>query len=103
MAHAIVSFLLDQLKSIPQDQVKEKWRLVTGLEQEVETLTKNLRAIQAVLEDAEQRQMKLDKAVTCQKNCLSRWSTPSLVGKENKRRMEDEEPQSRSCKCLKKK
>ncbi|KAH9751758.1 hypothetical protein KPL71_014425 [Citrus sinensis] len=64
MAHAIVSSLLDQLKSIAQDQVKEKWRLVTGVEQEVGKLTTNLQVIQAVLEDAEQRQMKQDKAVT---------------------------------------
>ncbi|KAL9451399.1 hypothetical protein AB3S75_013043 [Citrus x aurantiifolia] len=64
MAHAIVSSLLDQLKSIAQDQVKEKWRLVTGVEHEVGKLTTNLQAIQAVLEDAEQRQMKQDKAVT---------------------------------------
>ncbi|KAK9217880.1 hypothetical protein WN943_006510 [Citrus x changshan-huyou] len=60
MAHAIVSSLLDQLKSIAQ----EKWRLVTGVEHEVGKLTTNLQAIQAVLEDAEQRQMKQDKAVT---------------------------------------
>ncbi|XP_024039272.1 disease resistance protein RGA2-like [Citrus clementina] len=64
MAHALVSSLLDQLKSIAQDQVKEKWRLVTDVEQEVGKLTTNLQAIQAVLEDAEQRQMKQDKAVT---------------------------------------
>ncbi|KAL9448291.1 hypothetical protein AB3S75_015713 [Citrus x aurantiifolia] len=64
MAHAIVSSLLDQLKSIAQDQVKEKWRLVTGVEQQVGKLTTNLQAVQAVLEDAEQRQMKQDKAVT---------------------------------------
>ncbi|XP_024045788.1 putative disease resistance protein RGA3 [Citrus clementina] len=64
MAHALVSSLLDQLKSIAQNQVKEKWRLVTGVEQQVGKLTTNLQAIQAVLEDAEQRQMKQDKAVT---------------------------------------
>ncbi|KAH9751839.1 hypothetical protein KPL71_014461 [Citrus sinensis] len=60
MAHALVSSLLDQLNSIAQ----EKWRLVTGVEQEVGKLTTNLQAIQAVVEDAEQRQMKQDKAVT---------------------------------------
>ncbi|KAH9751809.1 hypothetical protein KPL71_014444 [Citrus sinensis] len=60
MARAIVSSLLDQLNSIAQ----EKWRLLTGVEQEVGKLTTNLQAIQAVLEDAEQRQMKQDKAVT---------------------------------------
>ena len=64
MAHAIVSALLDQLNSIAQDQVKEKWRLVTGVEQQVGKLTTNLQTIQAVLEDAEQRQMKQDKVVT---------------------------------------
>ena len=58
MAHALVSSLLDQLKSIAQDQVKEKWRLVTGVEHEVGKLTTNLQAIQAVLIDAEQRQVK---------------------------------------------
>ena len=60
MAHAIVSSLLDQLKSIAQ----EKWRLVTSVEQEVGKLTTNLQDIQAVLEDAERRHMKQDKAVT---------------------------------------
>ncbi|XP_024039265.1 disease resistance protein RGA2-like [Citrus clementina] len=60
MALAIVCALLDQLNSIAQ----EKWRLLTGVEQEVGKLTTNLQAIQAVLEDAEQRQMKQDRAVT---------------------------------------
>ncbi|XP_024039286.1 disease resistance protein RGA2-like [Citrus clementina] len=60
MAHALVSSLLDQLNSIAQ----EKWRLLTGVEQEVGKLTTNLQAIQAVLEDAEQRQMKQGRAVT---------------------------------------
>ncbi|KAH9751756.1 hypothetical protein KPL71_014423 [Citrus sinensis] len=49
-----------RLNSIAQ----EKWRLVTGVEHEVGKLTTNLQAIQAVLEDAEQRQMKQDNAVT---------------------------------------
>ncbi|XP_024039271.1 disease resistance protein RGA2-like [Citrus clementina] len=89
MADAIVSALLDQLNSIAQDRMKEKWRLVTGVEQEVGKLTTNLQAIQAVLEDAEQRQMKQDKAVTVwldqlrdasydMEDVLEEWTTARL-------------------------
>ncbi|KAH9751754.1 hypothetical protein KPL71_014421 [Citrus sinensis] len=50
MVDAIVSSLLEQLISVAADEVKK--------------LTSNLQAIRGVLEDAEQRQMQLDKAVT---------------------------------------
>ncbi|KAH9685802.1 hypothetical protein KPL70_014102 [Citrus sinensis] len=64
MAHAIVSSLLDQLISVAADEVKQQVRLVTGVEHEVGKLTTNLQSFQAVLEDAEQRQLEKEKAVT---------------------------------------
>ena len=64
MVDAIVSSLMEQLISVAADEVKQQVRLVTGVRQEVKQLTSNLQAIRAVLEDAEQRQMQLDQAVT---------------------------------------
>ncbi|KAK9214455.1 hypothetical protein WN944_006447 [Citrus x changshan-huyou] len=64
MVDAIVSSLLVQLSSVAADEVKQQVRLVTGVEEEVKKLTRNLRAIRAVLEDAEKRQMQRDNAVT---------------------------------------
>ncbi|GAY69108.1 hypothetical protein CUMW_269480 [Citrus unshiu] len=64
MVDAIVSSLLEQLISVAADKVKQQVRLVTGVREQVKKLTSNLQAIRAVLEDAEQRQMQQDKAVT---------------------------------------
>ncbi|XP_024039245.1 putative disease resistance protein RGA4 [Citrus clementina] len=64
MVDAIVSSLLEQLISVAADEVKQQVRLVTGVREEVKKLTSNLQAIRAVLDDAEQRQMQQDKAVT---------------------------------------
>ncbi|KDO38388.1 hypothetical protein CISIN_1g043083mg, partial [Citrus sinensis] len=64
MVDAIVSSLLEQLISVAADEVKQQVRLLTGVREEVKKLTSNLQAIRAVLEDAEQRQMQQDKAVT---------------------------------------
>ncbi|KAH9685783.1 hypothetical protein KPL70_014089 [Citrus sinensis] len=64
MVDAIVSSLLGQLTSVAADEVKQHVRLVTGVGEEVKKLTSNLRAIRAVLEDAEKRQMQRDNAVT---------------------------------------
>ncbi|KAL9448300.1 hypothetical protein AB3S75_015721 [Citrus x aurantiifolia] len=64
MVDAIVSSLLEQLISVAADEVKQHVRLVTGVREEVKKLTSNLRAIRAVLEDAEKRQMQRDNTVT---------------------------------------
>ncbi|KAJ4718811.1 Disease resistance protein [Melia azedarach] len=58
MFDAIISPLLEQLISMAFQEAGERVRLVTGVEDEVKKLTSNFRAIQAVLADAEQRQMK---------------------------------------------
>ncbi|XP_050368205.1 putative disease resistance protein RGA3 [Argentina anserina] len=57
MAEALVNVLLERLATITFDKVGEEFRLVTGVEKEVMCLTRNLEAIRAVLEDAEQRQV----------------------------------------------
>ncbi|XP_044480563.1 putative disease resistance protein RGA3 [Mangifera indica] len=62
MAEAIVSFVLKQLGSVPSEQasgyITKQVSLVGDVDEEVEKLTHNLEAIQAVLFDAEQKQMK---------------------------------------------
>ncbi|XP_044496549.1 putative disease resistance protein RGA1 [Mangifera indica] len=62
MAEAIVSFALKQLGSILSEQasgyIRKQVSLVGDVDEEVDKLTNNLRAIQAVLFDAEQKQMK---------------------------------------------
>ncbi|XP_031282927.1 putative disease resistance protein RGA3 [Pistacia vera] len=58
MAEAIVSAVLEQLTSIIKEQIQQEARLVAGVSKEVKKLTNNLQVIQAVLVDAEQRQVK---------------------------------------------
>ena len=62
MVDAIVSPLLQQLISFAAQEVTQPVKLVTGVEQEVKKLTSHLQAIRAVIDDAEERQVK-DKAV----------------------------------------
>ncbi|XVF30983.1 hypothetical protein REPUB_Repub16aG0106200 [Reevesia pubescens] len=56
MAEAIVSTILEKLKTITIEKASEAWRLVTGVEKEVKRLESNFEAIQYELEDAEERQ-----------------------------------------------
>ncbi|XP_020414925.1 putative disease resistance protein RGA3 [Prunus persica] len=58
MAEALISALLEQLGSIIRKQVEQEVRLVVGVEKEVAKLSHNFKAIQVVLEDAEERQVK---------------------------------------------
>ncbi|PRQ50234.1 putative P-loop containing nucleoside triphosphate hydrolase, leucine-rich repeat domain, L [Rosa chinensis] len=58
MSEALVSFLVEQLGSIIFQQVEQNVRLVVNVKTEVATLTLNLKTIQAVLSDAERRQVK---------------------------------------------
>ncbi|KAL6126536.1 hypothetical protein ACLB2K_074583 [Fragaria x ananassa] len=57
MAEALVNFLLERLATIILDKVGGELKLVMGVEEDVKSLARNLEAIQAVLEDAEQRQV----------------------------------------------
>jgi hypothetical protein len=58
MADALVSVVLEQLSSIINEKVGQEVRLVVGVDNEVEKLASNFRAIQAVFADAEERQLK---------------------------------------------
>ncbi|XP_031251889.1 putative disease resistance RPP13-like protein 3 [Pistacia vera] len=58
MAEALVEIVLEQVVSIIRQQAEEGIRLIAGAEQEVEKLQSNFMAIQAVLTDAENRQVK---------------------------------------------
>ncbi|KAJ4717956.1 NB-ARC domain-containing disease resistance protein [Melia azedarach] len=62
MADALVSAVTEQLVSIISQQAEDRIGLIVGADKEVEKLSSNFRAIQAVLEDAETRQVK-EKAV----------------------------------------
>ncbi|XVF78408.1 hypothetical protein PTKIN_Ptkin14bG0129900 [Pterospermum kingtungense] len=62
MAESLISIILEQLASITRQQASQALKLVAEVDEEVENLTSNLQAIQAVLQDAEERQLK-DKAV----------------------------------------
>lgn len=100
MAEALVSFLEEQLGSIAYQQVEQKVRLVVNVKKEVATLTLNLEAIQAVLEDAERRQVKEAtvrrwlsdlKEVSCEiDDVLDEWSTEILKQQIDKQENEGE-------------
>ncbi|XP_011015273.1 PREDICTED: putative disease resistance protein RGA3 [Populus euphratica] len=57
MAEALVSVVLEQLRSIIIQEVGQEVRLVVDVKNEVEKLTSSFRAIQAVLANAEERQL----------------------------------------------
>ncbi|XP_068341515.1 disease resistance protein RGA2-like [Pyrus communis] len=58
MADGIISMLLDRLASTAYEYVDGEVKLVLNAKKDVEEFAGNLHAIQAVLEDAEQRQVK---------------------------------------------
>ncbi|XP_044474891.1 putative disease resistance protein RGA3 [Mangifera indica] len=57
MAEALVSGVLEQLTAVAGKGIQQKVRLVVGVDEEVKKLSSNLEAIQAVLVDAEARQV----------------------------------------------
>ena len=58
MADVLVSKVLEMLISGIFSEADQEFKLVVGVEKEVKMLTDNLRSIQAVLIDAEKRQLK---------------------------------------------
>ncbi|OMO66517.1 hypothetical protein COLO4_30519 [Corchorus olitorius] len=58
MAEALISVVVDQLISVGDKELAQRVKLVRGVDAEVEKLTSNLQAIQAVLQDAEKRREK---------------------------------------------
>ncbi|PON60514.1 LRR domain containing protein [Trema orientale] len=84
----LVSALVNQLVSLAFQRVEEEVRLVQGVEEDARKLKSNLEAIQAVLEDAEKRQLadlsvrnwldKLKDATFDMDDVLDEWSTAIL-------------------------
>uniref|UniRef100_A0A2N9IGI5 AAA+ ATPase domain-containing protein n=1 Tax=Fagus sylvatica TaxID=28930 RepID=A0A2N9IGI5_FAGSY len=58
MAESLASAILKQLVSIVAREAEQEIRLVVGVDKEVRKLQGNLRTIQAVLDDAEKKQLK---------------------------------------------
>ncbi|XP_040370658.1 putative disease resistance protein RGA3 [Rosa chinensis] len=58
LAEALISVLLEQLASITIQQVQQQVKLVVDVKKEVANLTHNFQAIEVVLKDAEERQVK---------------------------------------------
>ncbi|KAK9923497.1 hypothetical protein M0R45_031913 [Rubus argutus] len=100
MITALISFLFEQLAPTALDQLKDKARLVSDVEKEVEQFTESLKTIQAVLKDAEKRQVKeagvqdwLDKLKGVSydmDNLLDVWNTQALKQQIEKRENEGE-------------
>ncbi|PRQ51031.1 putative P-loop containing nucleoside triphosphate hydrolase, leucine-rich repeat domain, L [Rosa chinensis] len=100
MAEALISVLLEQLSSITYEYMRAKVRLILDVEKDVAEFTSNLKAIQAVLKDAEKRQVKeavvqdwLDKLKQVSyemDNVLDEWNTESLKQQVEKQENEGE-------------
>ncbi|KAH9689119.1 hypothetical protein KPL70_015369 [Citrus sinensis] len=88
MVDAILSPILERLTSMAVEEAKEQVRLVTGVGKEVKKLTSSLRVIEAVLHDAEKRQVKeetvrlwldqLRDACYDMEDVLGEWNTARL-------------------------
>ncbi|XP_048444102.1 putative disease resistance protein RGA3 [Pyrus x bretschneideri] len=100
MADGIISMVLDRLVSTVYEYVDGEVKLVLNAKEDVEEFAGNLRAIQAVLEDAEQRQVKdasvrnwLDqlKDISLQMvDVLDEWNTDMLRQQVEKQEREGE-------------
>ncbi|XVF60179.1 hypothetical protein PTKIN_Ptkin08bG0023700 [Pterospermum kingtungense] len=62
MAEALVSAVTEQLLKVITDNAKQEWRLVTGVDKQIQNLQNNFEAIQCLVEDAEEKQI-IDKGV----------------------------------------
>ncbi|XVF60180.1 hypothetical protein PTKIN_Ptkin08bG0023800 [Pterospermum kingtungense] len=62
MAEALVSAVTEQLLNVITNNAKQEWRLVTGVDKQIQNLQGNLQAIRCVIEDAEEKQI-VDKGV----------------------------------------
>nr|XP_011469806.1 PREDICTED: putative disease resistance protein RGA3 isoform X1 [Fragaria vesca subsp. vesca]XP_011469808.1 PREDICTED: putative disease resistance protein RGA3 isoform X1 [Fragaria vesca subsp. vesca] len=99
MAGVLVDVLLERFATLALDKIEQEMKLVVGVKQEIKNLTKKLEAIQAVLEDAEQRQV-TEASVRCwlseltevsfdMDDVLDEWITKVL-----RRQLEKQEKQS---------
>ncbi|KAL0010268.1 hypothetical protein SO802_005376 [Lithocarpus litseifolius] len=104
MAGVLVSALLEQLASIAVGEAEQEIKLVVGVDQEVRKLEDNLRMIQAVLEDAEKRQMteaavklwlgKLKDTFYLMDDVLDEWNTELIKARIQEEEKEEENAES---------
>ncbi|PIA24719.1 hypothetical protein AQUCO_71000001v1, partial [Aquilegia coerulea] len=91
MAEALVSVVLEQLGSIVIHEFAQEVKLLVGVEEQVDKLTETLTIIAAVLEDAEEKQVK-NKSVKVwleqlkdisydANDILDEWFTRSLISR----------------------
>ena len=100
MAEALISGLLEQLTSMTFQKIVKKGRLVLEIKKEVDKITSNLTAIQAVLVDAEKRQVKeavvrdwLEKLKDVSyemEDVMDEWNTEILIQQVGKQENEGE-------------
>ncbi|PIA30571.1 hypothetical protein AQUCO_05500105v1 [Aquilegia coerulea] len=91
MAEALVSLLLEQLGSIVVHELVQEVKLIKGVENEVKSLTDTLVMIQAVLKDADEKQVKngavkiwleqLKDVSYDAEDVLDEWITRTLISK----------------------
>ncbi|KAK4590846.1 hypothetical protein RGQ29_021154 [Quercus rubra] len=104
MAGVLVSALLEQLASIAVGEAEQEIKLVVGVDEEVQKLEDNLRMIQAVLEDAEKRQMteatvklwlgKLKDTFYLMDDVLDEWNTELIKARIQEEEKEEENAES---------
>ena len=102
MAESLVSSLLEQIASITFQEAEQEIRLVIGVDEEVRKLEGNLRIIQAVLDDAEKRQLteaavklwlKRLKDVSYEMdNVLDEWNTAMIKSEIEKQEKAESSP-----------
>ncbi|XP_065627188.1 putative disease resistance protein RGA3 [Quercus suber] len=100
MAGVLVSALLEQLASIAVGEAEQEIKLVVGVDEEIRKLEDNLRMIQAVLEDAEKRQMteaavklwlgKLKDTFYLMDDVLDEWNTELIKARIQEEEKEEE-------------
>ncbi|XP_021813077.1 disease resistance protein RGA2-like [Prunus avium] len=102
MADGLISMLLDRLASATYEYIGGGVKLVLNVKEDVEKFTRTLRVIQAVLEDAEQRQV-TDQAVKIwldelkdisyqMVDALDEWNTAILKQQVEKQEREQNAP-----------
>uniref|UniRef100_A0A2N9IEK8 NB-ARC domain-containing protein n=1 Tax=Fagus sylvatica TaxID=28930 RepID=A0A2N9IEK8_FAGSY len=79
MAESLASDLLKQLVSIVAREAEQEIRLVIGVDKEVRKLQGNLQTIQAVLDDAEKKQLKENTVNLWGNEVVEHLTTTSLV------------------------
>ena len=106
MAEALVSLLIKHLGSLALERIGEEVRLVKGVKEDAANLKTNLEDIQALLEDAEKKQLedvsvrrwldKLKNASHDMDDVLDEWNT-AIIEHQIKKEEKDGDEQKKVC------